>query len=169
MRYSFLLFLLISILACKPNTETDTSTSAPEIVEETTEKEKEKEKPVKREPHYIEGKNWVLQSYIFEGKELLTKRLEEQPRIEFKHNIALGNTSCNTFKAQLNLTEVEQGKIGISNIGRTKKRCQGASMPTERHFVALLESAQSFDNNLLQLNIDCGETGKLSFLYKEKQ
>lgn len=169
MRYSFLLFLLISILACKPNTEpsteTDTSTSTPEKVEETI----EKEKPVKREPHYIEGKNWVLQSYVFEGKELLTKKLEEKPRIEFKHNIALGSTSCNTFKAQLNLTEVEQGKIGISNIGRTKKRCPGASMPTERHFVALLESAQSFDNNLLQLNIDCGEAGKLSFLYKEKQ
>ena len=153
------------MLACKPTTETDNANTPPEKVEKPV----EKEEPVKRTPHYIEGKNWELQSYTFEGKELLTKSLEEKPKLEFKHTIALGNTSCNTFKAQLNLDGVEQGKIGISNIGRTKKRCPGAAMPTERHYIALLENAQSFENNLLELKIDCGEAGNLRFLYKEKQ
>ena len=165
MRYFLFAFLLLAV-SCNNQAagEEKTPADATAEVETTAETPAPSKAP---EPvaeagafqvYEIEGKNWVLSKYTYEGR-------QERPvgksaiSIQVNGNQLSGTGGCNRLNGQIFLGE--NGTVDISNISKTREICAGL-MIQETRVVELLEGAESFKVNLVFLELS-GPGGQLTF------
>lgn len=164
MKFRFFLFILLAAVACTNNTSTSNTENQTNETTTSTEGQYNQEEEVKREPHFIEQKNWVLESYSYEGKEIPLNQITERPTINFDHLKVNGFGACNSFFGTLSFDD--KGAMKISQLAKSKKMCS-KTMSTESRVMELLEAVQSYENNLLHLTLDAGDKGYLKYLLKE--
>ena len=167
MNNTFLVLLLLAFVACNQTNEAGSDQQNSESTEQKDEYANEVEEEIEepREPHFIELKDWELQSYTYKEQEISSINSFEKPNIRFDHTKVGGFAGCNRFFGKLVL-EPDTRKVQISDVGRTKKKCS-KTMATEARYIELLSAATSFENNLLNLTLNCGEIGQLQFRLKE--
>ncbi|NBC06526.1 MAG: META domain-containing protein [Bacteroidetes bacterium] len=106
----------------------------------------------------IEQKKWLLTEYGYQGRTY--KPIEGHvPAIEVRGNRINGTTGCNRFNGEINLRK--DGTMSVSDLGMTKKLCQGV-MTQESRLRELLQNARSYSVNEMFLEIN-SELGQLSF------
>lgn len=106
----------------------------------------------------VEGKIWKLSEYEYDGntnppfdKSVLT--------LQLMNGKATGNAGCNDFNGTVELKG--NGELSFSGIAKTKMLCN-SRMTQETRFIELLETATSYEANMIFLKIK-GPKGMLTF------
>lgn len=112
----------------------------------------------------IEQKKWLLTEYGYQGRTY--QPVEGNiPAIEIRDNRINGTTGCNRFNGDINLRK--DGTMSVSDLGMTKKLCQGV-MTQESRLRELLQNARSYSVNEMFLEIN-SEYGQLSFRHPSEE
>lgn len=112
----------------------------------------------------IEQKKWLLTEYEYQGRTY--EPVEGNvPAIEIRASRINGTTGCNRFNGDINLRK--DGTMSVSDLGMTKKLCQGV-MTQESRLRELLQNARSYSVNEMFLEIN-SEYGQLSFRHPSEE
>jgi heat shock protein HslJ len=153
------LFLLSSCGNGSEANETNESAADTTAVEAVTEQETvEEEAPKNYQFPEIEGKEWKLLSYEYDGT--LRKPSDgDIPYMTLEEGKIYGLGGCNNFNGTVSLQS--DGTISVGELASTKKICQNR-MTQEKTFLDLLQGAQTYSVNKVFLEV-ASENGKLSF------
>jgi heat shock protein HslJ len=97
--------------------------------------------PAAQAPSPLEGKQWVLESYVDESGKTAQALPDAAATAEFKDSKVSGSTGCNTYAAPY---EVKGDKLTIGMTATTMKMCAGPVMDQEAAFLKNIQAAASF-------------------------